>query len=862
MISSSLYFLRSQTLPYFLKLGFLATYKCIPDANISIDGYQFFRKDRICQAGGGVALYYKETLDVSRRSDIKDDDTESIWIEHRFSTPVLGYGKCIICSLYHPPNADRVPFSNHLQNALEIVSSFCSTPLILIGGDFNRTSVPALQSLKQIVSKPTRGDVTLDCVYTNLNCVYNNDRVVILPPIGNSDHNVVFVKPLNNVTHNQFPSRSVTLRHRTPSNVWSFGCYLYHINWYPLLLLNSVQDIADIFYQVFNFGFDEFIPTKTYSFSLLSKPWFNERLMDIHSAKRKAFSSTSGKFHGSSYAEWNKRFKVECSKSKKDFLLRSCSSTKSFWNAVSTIMGNCKTSSYPSILSDDVQANYGSIDLTEAFSQLFQRKWTQKSNLVHMGFPAFAPTITAYDTHELLKNMPSKGTCGPDAIPSWVLQKYACLLAVPVTLLFNLALQSALIPSQWCVQKVIPVPKTSKSQLLKDYRPIAVSSSLGKALEKFVTKSLLDFLGPNFDKTQYGFRRGSSCSVALISTIHQWLLNLEKSKEVHAVFLDFSAAFDSVPHSVIINKMIKLDIPEWIISYTIAFLKKRIQFVEIAGSRSKLSLVRSGVPQGSIISPTLFAISVHDFPSNVDVRVCKYADDTTIWTAGNKSSLGNNLSDFCRDVVTWCQENSLTLNASKSAEMFISLGPPRDHDPLFILNEEVPLVRETKFLGILLKDNLSWSTHIDSVISKASRALFLLRRFRSFGANESDLSKLYNAFFLPSVEYCSSVWDGNLSKLDCDRLEALNRRAITTCRLDTKCSLAKRRETQRLSLFSKALRDPAHLLHQHIPSPISHCRTTRLRLAGALEIPRARLSKFKNSFIVKTAADFNRTLYA
>ena len=833
----------------------------IPDLSTNVDGYHCIRKDRIGRPGGGVALYFKKNLHVTRIPTIEDDNCESIWIEHVFADPILGFGKCIVCSLYHPPNADRRFLADHLQHGLETVYSSNSTPLIFIGGDFNRASFPALKSLKQIVLKPTRGDVTLDCIYTNLDCVYNNDCITILPPIGNSDHNTIYVESMNHVSHSMFEKRTVELRHRTPSNEWSFGCYLSHINWYYLLNLADAQIFSDIFYDVFNFGFDAFVPTKMYTFYRFSKPWFNARLKDIHSSKRKAFHSPSKVFRGLHFSEWNRRFKVEVDTAKKTYLAKSCNTPKDFWRAVGSLMGIPKTQTFPSYLIDDAIRSYSTDNLAEAFSSLFQSKWTDNHDILidqHQGAPHLTPSLSDAATFKLLNDMPTKATCGPDGIPSWVLKKYAFLLSLPVSALFNRTLMTADIPNQWRVQRVSPIPKVSKPKLLKDYRPIAVSSSLGKSLERFVKSSLLEHLGRSFDKSQFGFRRGSSCTVALISTIHQWLLSLEKSKDIHALFLDFSAAFDSIPHSVILQKMQNLAVPDWLLAFTKAFLTNRTQFVQTDDIKSTSKYVQSGVPQGSILSPTLFAIAVHDFPVGDGISICKYADDMTLWS--DATDAATNFSDFCETVVSWCDKNSLKLNASKSAEMYISLGLPKAREPLVILNQVVPLVKQVKFLGVLIRDNLTWGPNIEHLVNKASQSLFLLRRFRSFGADEQHLQRVYNAFFLPCVEYGSPVWDGGITQFDSNRLESLNRRARMICGFPNEVTLQERRTKLRLSLFNKALSDPYHLIHPLIPRPIQHTRRTRLASSGALEVPRARLVRFRKSFILNTTLDYNTSL--
>ena len=827
---------------------------------VSVSGYNCFVRNRASRPGGGVAILCNETYRTKRRSDLEDEHNESLWVEICFNRPLLGFGKALVCVVYHPPDANRFQLSSHFMDALEIIHSRVDAPLLIIGGDFNRVSVEALSSLTQIVTQPTRGEATLDLLYTNLAFAYNSDCVSILPPLGLSDHNIVFVVPHNHLTHANSGNYSIALRHRSLSNERSFELYLCFLDWSCLNEVQDIQTLFDLFYTVLNFGLDSFLPHKTYRFSNLNKPWFNAKLKDIHSAKQKSFSAVGGMFHGKSCREWSCLLNSEIKKAKKAYLANACTSSKTFWKAVNSILNRGNPSPSPAALDEESLSQFGTNNVAEAFSRLYASKWTE-SRISDVVFDVSSPPVlTVFQTFMLLERSPNRSTAGPDGLPSWILKKFSHLLAEPLTLLFNRVLSAGEMPSQWKLQKVNPIPKVPKPKSLGEYRPIAISSSLCKCLERFVCSSLNSHLGPSFDPNQFGFRKQSSCTVAMISMLHQWLSAVDSGGDVRVLFLDFSAAFDKVPHHIILDKLNALNVPDWIVGFCVAFLRDRRQFVTFCDSKSQSVTVASGVPQGSVIGPTLFCIAASDFPLVPNCSIAKYADDTTVWACSKNTD--NPLQQYCLQISDWCCQNSMQLNARKSAEMLISLRKEQRLPPLILNGEPVPLVNEFKLLGVHFNSKLSWQTNTSKIIAKASKALFLLRRFRSFGASSDVMCKLYNSFFLPHLEYASPVWDGLLTKRDADALEKVNQRALSICSIDCgpEQSLSSRRSAARMKLFNQARNTETHLLHSVIPKPLSHGRVTRSSAAGALSVPRARTELFKKSFILKSTTQYNAGL--
>ena len=236
----------------------------------------------------------------------------------------------------------------------------------------------------------------------------------------------------------------------------------------------------------------------------------------------------------------------------------------------------------------------------------------------------------------------------------------------------------------------------------------------------------------------------------------------DNKKHAIGVFIDLKKAFDTVDHGILIKKLKHYGVrgvaSDWVKSY----LSNRKQFVNFDGCSSELLSVICGVPQGSILGPTLFILYINDIcnVSNL-VKFILFADDTNVFCAGdNQLELECTLNRELAKLGKWFAVNKLSLNLSKTTYMLFRNRPPDVDFNVFIENERINRVHVTKFLGICIDDKLNWKHHINTVRSQLSKVAAIIYR-ASCIINQDGIYMLYCSLFLPYINYCSEIW-GNM----------------------------------------------------------------------------------------------------
>ena len=130
---------------------------------------------------------------------------------------------------------------------------------------------------------------------------------------------------------------------------------------------------------------------------------------------------------------------------------------------------------------------------------------------------------------------------------------------------------------------------------------------------------------------QHGFLPERSCTSQLLEVMEDWSGAIEDGEPVDVAYLDFAKAFDSVPHKRLLGKLHAYEIRGRLLDWIPAFLLDRRQRVVIQGSKSEWAPVTSGIPQGSVLGPTLFTLFVNDMPQQVSSCVKLFADDTKLY---------------------------------------------------------------------------------------------------------------------------------------------------------------------------------------------------------------------------------------
>src|SRR6218665_2798516 len=258
--------------------------------------------------------------------------------------------------------------------------------------------------------------------------------------------------------------------------------------------------------------------------------------------------------------------------------------------------------------------------------------------------------------------------------------------------------------------------------------------------------------------TQYGFRKNLSTELALLDLTNQITKALDDRQITVGIFLDLSKAFDTMNHSILSDKLEHYRIRGTPLNWISSYLSNRYQYVAIENMCSSLLPLICGVPQGLILGPLLFILYVNDIQTISDLSLIMFADDTNIFATGYcPFLLSNTLNAKLQSISEWFSTNLLSLNLNKTCFMIFSKRKfPIAAEMITINGVALQRVRETKFLGVIISDDLKWKKHVDLVVQRVSKVVGIL--YRTCHVLEKDrLKLLYSTLLEPYITYCMVV---------------------------------------------------------------------------------------------------------
>ena len=384
----------------------------------------------------------------------------------------------------------------------------------------------------------------------------------------------------------------------------------------------------------------------------------------------------------------------------------------------------------------------------------------------------FLSPITDNEIHDIINSLDSNKS--NDISPK--LLKALCNTFCPIlTYLFNSCMLSGFFPDELKIARVIPLFKSENTNLMSNYRPISILPTLSKIFEKLIHVRIYQFLDENqvLYSYQFGFRKAHSTVHAVQTVIHSVIKALDASYQCMGIFIDFSKAFDTIQHNILLEKLYHYGVRGIAHELISSYLSNRKQFVyHDSECYSTVEDINVGVPQGSVLGPLFFILYVNDIISCAEssVEFILFADDTNIFIyAPTSEELYCKANEVLRQLKPYIDANYLHINLKKSKYMhFRSNGQNTISKSVIYDNFRLEQVKTIKFLGIIISETLVWNEHIKSVtrkLSKITRSLYKIRRC----ILKAMLRNVYFALVNSQLMYGISIWGsgGSISNLGC-----------------------------------------------------------------------------------------------
>ena len=885
------------------------------------DGYKIIRQDRTDQFkqkygktdGGGIALIYKEDLKIKPLGIIKDTE-EILWVE------VKSKPNFILGTVYRPSYTDLLTEDeNGTILESQLTDALCKNKKIIVIGDLNcdteeedqdkntkvLNEVFDSQSMKQLITKPTRIDLkknkatTIDHVWTDP----ENNLIKEAGTIeGISDHIGIYVKA-NTEKEKTEPEKS---RFRSYKNYIparfneDLKEAMASSELKSLIDQEKVDEATEMWVKIFVDTAADHAPIKETIKSKKRKfiPWFTNELEalitekqnrlqlcrlygypsdnkivkrlsnKISHLKRKCkkayYSKKLEEYEGDPRKMWKVLKEVTQTEKKKDNIKPEFidQETANHFNSFFATVGSeiQKRLNIVSTVRDGIQILTNLIsNESETPPNQFKFKEEKEETII-----------------KLIDRIKIDVAVGLDDINARLLKDAKYTIAETLTQLVNISYKTCTFPS--CMKKAIvkAIHKKESTEDPSNYRPLSILSTVSKIFERSATDQLVSYLNENtlLNIIQHAYRKCHSTTTCLSEIVNYIYKENDYGNIVGLASLDLSKAFDSISHSLLIQKLAKLGLANNSLSWCQSYLQGRTQKTKFKKYTSTEETVTSGVPQGSILGPILFICFTNDMPDIFkDCKIMSYADDTQILvSAKNSTQLKKMLEDLIKTAQNWYRENSLQINASKTEVMLITRRKTKEKFVIEVTEDgrrkEIKLKKEIKILGVYLDEELNWNRQVNEVNKKARYAAINLQRTNQLLPFKSRMT-LYNGLIASHFNYADTVWSGcsaqNQNKLQRTQNMAvksmlgLKRResseeALKTANLLT---LNQKRKIHEAVYIKKGLAGKLPTAINNEYNKQLSLKNNRSRDKVILTIPKHRTQHYENSPLYRTIKTWN-----
>ena len=755
---------------------------------VALPGYNLFRNDRLNKACGGVAIYVKDGIKTKVLITSKQEycsRPEFMLLELSLSST----DKLLVGICYRPP---KIGHFTDFENAL--LSLMPCYNRILVMGDMNTdlnmtnrnfdyfqlTTIFQCLNMTILPLDPTHhtneSDTLIDLlIVSDPNEVVQAGQISV-PAI--SRHDLIYC-----VLSHKIPKpeqKIITYRDFKNFDEAAFLTDVAQTPWHQIEALPSVDDMVKTFENWTLTLYDKHAPYVTRRINRKRRvPWMTEDILKMMGRRDKAHRKFKKTFDLDSLIEYRSlrnRVKQELRNSKirylNSFMTNNRQDSKSLWQGIKEF-GLGKEKSNPQI---DLPLN----NINDHFvSHSNQRDEVVIANhiddleeqVTNLDLPItdqfhFHP-ISEEDTFRAIQRIHSNAT-GVDKIPIKFIKKMLFAVLPTITYIFNKSLEEGIFPENWKFALVRPLNKVPSPNKVEDFRPISILPALSKVLERLIHAQVVKFLDNNskLHNFQSGFRKFHSTETALLRVTDDIRLAMDQRKCTILTLFDFSKAFDTVDHTVLLNKLAILGFSHNSLVWFKSYLLGRKQCVSVGDKKSTWKNVMHGVPQGSILGPLLFTLYANDLSSIIKFSSFHtYADDLQIYLSCPITKINETVGIMNQDInsiVEWTKKNGLKLNPIKTQPIIIGYSRLINNIDLESIHKisvdgnDIPYCSSVKNLGIIMNNTLDWSEQVNKTCKKVFSAMHALKKMHDILPRNIKLLLVQSLIF-PHLMYCNSV---------------------------------------------------------------------------------------------------------
>ena len=758
---------------------------------LEIEGFhQPIRRDRQFNNGGGLIVYIKNNICYQRRQDIEYEYIENIWIQINSLK-----NKFLLGVFYRPPGT-TVDYWDSFETCLEKATDQNSD--IIVMGDLNHdmniisnenklNRILHRFNIENMITEPTRimdkSQTCLDLILTNHSSIIMNTEV--LPPFC-SDHCTVTTEvAFKTYTEHAYKTKFWKYEQADKQAIHN---KFNSVDWSFINNMDNIDVINDQFHTILLDTAEQCIPCINYTKRPGDKPWMNCNIRKQIRQRNRLYNKakqTKSTTHLDNYKHKRnevvnliREAKTQYIQKLQENLADPKTPIKQWYKIANEISSLKNKTNPPPPLKNNQSFDIHPVDKANTLNKHFANisKIENPPPLPEEIRPNFSLdniTITEQDVKDQLHALNTSKPSGPDEIAPKLLKTLGTELIKPLTLLFNKSISLGQVPSQWKMANISAIFKgKGDNQDPSNYRPISITSCIGKMLEKIIFKYLYNYLDSFqiLTKFQSGFRPKDSTVNQLLEIYHTIIENLDKKKEIKFIFCDISKAFDKVWHDGLLYKLKKYGIDGNLFTWFESYLSNRKQRVINEGQKSTWEDTQAGVPQGSVLGPYLFLLYVNDIVENVKCNIRLFADDTSLFTVIENADSITLLDEDLYNIAKWSDQWCIILNPSKTKSMTFTRLDNQWPNVKFNATE-IPDEPHHTHLGLTLSSDATWKEHINRIYEKASYRLNILRMLK-YDMDRKSLSRFFTSYIRPILEYGNIIWD-NCSDQESKLLESI-----------------------------------------------------------------------------------------